>query len=49
MDDGGKKKAPESTKKIKIGRLHVDPVFLVIFLFFTLSSFLMALFVWLAS
>lgn len=36
-------------KKIKIGRLHVDPIFLLIFLFFTISSFLMAFFVWLAG
>lgn len=39
----------EGYKKIKIGRLHVDPVFLLLFLFFTISSFLMVFFVWLAS
>jgi len=45
----GEKKGPEGIKKIRIGRLHIDPVFLLIFLFFTISSFLMAFFVWLAS
>ncbi|GEM_PF-1598610 len=44
-----KNKGPESIKKIRIGRLYIDPVFLLLFLFFTISSFLMAFFVWLAS
>jgi len=49
MTREGKNKGPEGYKKIRIGRLHIDPVFLLLFLFFTISSFLMAFFVWLAS
>jgi hypothetical protein len=36
-------------KKIKIGRLAVDPVFLLIFTFFAASAFLLLFFLWLAS
>jgi len=49
MAGKGKNKGPEGLKKIRIGRLHIDPVFLLLFLFFTISSFLMAFFIWLAS
>ncbi len=47
-EKGGNDKR-QQLKKIKIGRLHVDPVFLLVFCFFTISSFLLALFIWLAS
>jgi len=36
-------------KKIVIGRLAVDPVFLLIFLFFTTCSLLMLFIFWLAG
>ncbi len=39
----------EGDKKIRIGRLAVDPVFLLVFLFFAASSFLLAFFLWLAG
>lgn len=45
----GQDKDRQEFKKIRIGRLYVDPIFLLIFLFFTISSFLMAFFVWLAG
>ncbi|MCL2337434.1 MAG: hypothetical protein FWC60_08445 [Firmicutes bacterium] len=44
----GKRKLPAGARRIKLGRLAVDPVFLIIFSFFALSSFLMALYIWLA-
>jgi hypothetical protein len=37
------------SNKIKIGRLHVDPVFLLIFLFFAASAGLLLFFLWLAG
>ncbi|MCG8401949.1 MAG: hypothetical protein MJA84_10155 [Firmicutes bacterium] len=44
-----REKGRPEIKKVRIGRLHIDPVFLVIFLFFTISSFLLVFFMWLAS
>lgn len=38
-----------SSKKLKIGRLSIDPVFLLLFLLFAASSFLLAFFLWLMS
>jgi len=35
--------------KINIGRLSIDPVFLLIFLLFAASSLLLAFFMWLIS
>ena len=37
------------TEKFKIGRLSIDPVFLLLFLLFAASSFLLAFFLWLMS
>lgn len=39
-----KKNRPE----IKIGRLYVDPIFLVLFLFFTFSALMLYLFIFIS-
>lgn len=38
-----------SPKKIKIGRLHIDPIFLLLFMFFAATGFLLLFYLWLAS
>ncbi len=40
-----KKEKQDSPRKIKLGRLQVDPVFLVLFLFFFISGLMMLLFI----
>jgi len=36
-------------KKIRLGRLHIDPVFLLLMLFSLFSVVILGLFVWMAS
>ncbi len=47
MESRQDKKRPAG--KIRLGRLAVDPVFLIIFLFFMLSSLSMLIFILLSS
>ena len=47
MEDNGQR--DQGTKKIQLGRLHIDPVFLLLMLFSLFSVFLLGFFVWLAS
>ncbi|GBF34486.1 hypothetical protein DCCM_3604 [Desulfocucumis palustris] len=42
---GQEKEKQYSPRKIKLGRLRVDPVFLLLFLFFTISGLMMLLFI----
>ncbi|SFG27188.1 hypothetical protein SAMN05660649_01220 [Desulfotomaculum arcticum] len=37
------------SKKLRIGKLAIDPVFLLLFLLFAASSFLLVFFLWLMS
>lgn len=45
----GHNKKERDTPKIRLGRLAVDPVFLLIFAFFVTSSMLMLAFMFLSS
>lgn len=47
MEDNGER--DQDTKKIQLGRLHIDPIFLLLMLFSLFSVFLLGFFVWWAS
>ncbi|MFZ5597821.1 MAG: hypothetical protein ACOY31_12515 [Bacillota bacterium] len=43
MENENEKKGPEG--KIRIGRLYIDPVFLILFSFFSLSALFMLIYI----
>lgn len=47
MDD--REEHNQEPKKIQLGRLHIDPVFLLLMIFSLFSVVILGLFMWLAS
>lgn len=46
MHQQDKQKKSSEPKKIRLGRLAIDPVFLVLFTFFAFSALLLQIFIW---